>query len=217
MEEQQDVISEAFISTSELSAFISRITKTLMDSADSEIWNAAREDLLTGVVKEITTGKVLDLATEEGAKAAYSKISETCLNAVQESKDFNEGVKLKDAGSLVPKLNATPLEKQVVLINPNAFVNFNIQVIASLFNSNKLLGENFTYKVLPFTNKAGVAILPGTFAMVLDKGRFVLSTKMNSISSIYNPMGPSQVTHLNRKMFWGHIPYFNAVKITNKV
>ncbi len=155
--------------------------------------------------------------TEEHAFRDETKNSLFNLVKIYEQIDYNEGVKLKGVGDLVPKLNATPLDKQVVLINPNAFVNFNIEIIASLFNSNKLLGENFTWKVIPFTNKTGAPILTGTYAMILDKGRFVLSTKMNIISSIYNPMGPSQITHLNRKMFYGHIGYFNAVKLTNAV
>ncbi len=217
LEKQIDVISEAFTSTQNLDAFVSKLIDTLQKSADSFIWNNARDELLTGFTKEITTGKVLDLATAEGVKLAYQKITELCLNMVQESKEYNEGVKMKGTGALVPKLNATPLNKQIVLLNSKMFANFNVNVIASLFNSSKLLGEKFTWQIIPFKDKDGVDILTNTIAIISDKGRFILSTKMNEMSAIYNPMGPSQVHHLNRKMFWGHIPYFNGVKLINKV
>ncbi len=211
-----DVVSEAFISTQALDGFIARLVKTLQDSVTSKIWNEARDDLLSGVTKEIKTGAVLDMTDEADVKKLYTQITKTCLDMVQESKDFNEGVEIK--GTVTPKLNATPLEKQVVLLNSTAISTFNVNIIASLVNSNKLLGEKFQIVGLPFTKANGTTPVDvNALAFIIDKGRFIMSTKMNEVSTIYNPKGPSQVYHLNRKMFWGHIPYFNAVKVVNKV
>ncbi len=218
IENQTDVISEAFMSTQNLDAFIMKMIETLKDSVDSKVWNEVRQDLLEGFKTEIITDKIYDLDSDDGAKQIYKFITKIALDMSQEQTKFNEGSSLVPKGPAVPKLNATPLNKQILLLNSNLISSFNISVIATLFNSNKLIGEGFKVVALPFTkaDRTDIVDADRTLGFLMDAGRYVISTKINNIGSIYNPKGGSIITHYNKKMFFGHISYFNGVKILNK-
>ncbi len=206
----EPLTSEAFTTGENLTRFLAGIISEMAAEVWLYYWSEVKDDILTSTtMKTVVIGKVADKATD-----LWKQIQILSSEMTFPSDKFNEGVDVAGTVTPYPWAN-TSKDKQVLLINPKNVANFNVDVIASLFNSSQLEGNQLKKLEIIFTKADGTAIpdADNTIGFLMDKKRYIWAMETFFASSIINPLGGAVTYALNTKATYGHIPFVNAVRL----
>lgn len=150
----------AFSSIERLGAFITEYVRQLQQSIEIFLWEKISNDL-SGITNVITLPKG---TTDEDAYLQILTTSNTMMNP---SKDFNvDGQKWK--------LNASPKNKQLLLINPALDAKWKVKLFAPLYNiSNITPKENFA-DVIVTTN-----LNKKDYCYIVDSDAYYIDFRIN--------------------------------------
>lgn len=198
-----EIWSGAFVNEQGLSNLSGIILKNLQDAIAVYLYGVIADDLskATGGVYKITKSETIQAITGAGqtanAQKCYEQIIALALKMSLPSTSYNNNsVK-----------TFTPVGKAVLVLNANYKASFDVNVLASLFNSAKI-GEN------QYFSKVIVSDLDAsTLGVILDEEAYMWGYRFNVSGSIYNPktlkMNHYQHAWIKRAV----VPFRNAVRL----
>ncbi len=210
-------ISRAFSSLSGLTTFIGQIARVVSKSIDNHYWKLLKTtivDYTPPVGAPAIKIENVGVAATSTATEIYTAV-ETIVGEMEfPSTAYNEGVSV--GGAYTP-LEQMYMKKDLILVlNPKNAANFNVNVLASLFNSSKLEINNLETIKLPFTQADNVTPITDAdktvgFLMSRDRIKFAYGEK--SIEQSYSPNGQFLDTFGNVSAAMGHVPFANLVQL----
>lgn len=172
-----DIWAGAFTNEGSLGNISAIILKNLRDSILNYVYEKIKTDLsnTTNVSKSLTIETIADAGEVVNAQKAYEQIMKLANDMTIPSVNFNtSGVK-----------TMTPKGSFVLILNSRYLSSFNVNVLASLFNSDKIAMGTFASEViLADMDTAGDTKCVG---VLLDKEAYMWGYRLNVTQSIVNP------------------------------
>ena len=191
----------AFINEGGLQNLASVILKNLQDALELNIYDYIRTDLSDATLfsKSTEVTNITGLGDEEGAKKIYEAVMtlRTTLN-LPDKTGTNNPASLQN--------NGTPFDRMVLFINKDLASSLMINVLASLFNSNKI---ELKWKVIDFDTTKNANIL----GILMDERAYVYGTRIQFTQSIMNPRNMCINTFSHKWTKRGIVPFYNAIQI----
>lgn len=192
----------AFTSEGGLANIVGIILKNMQDSLDNYAYDELCKYVTDKVVfgKNLVVTKINGVGETEAAQKCYEQIMALARKMTLKSKDYNtKGY-----------LTKTPKGSLVLLLNADYMASFDINVLASLFNSSSIaLNKIFKrVEVIQFPTSA-----PHQIGFICDEEALVWGYKTRRMGSIYNPRDMSINYWLNVRVRYGVINGRNAVRL----
>ena len=198
-----EIWAGAFVSENGLSNIEGIILKNLRDKVELLVYNAVKTDLSSST--NIKTEKVITEITGAGktadAQSAYEEILKLVQDMAIPSDDYNNaGVE-----------TFTPIGRGVLILNSLYKASFDVNVLASLFNSAKIGKDQYFKEVI-------VAPLSGTdqVGVYLDEEAYLWGYRFAVSDSIRNPRTLEIFTYYHAWVKRGVVPFRQAVRLVTK-
>ena len=195
-----EIWAGAFVSEQGLSNIAGIILKNLRDSIELMVYNAIKGDLSssTNITKSATITAVTDAGETANAQKAYEEIIKLVTDMSLPSDDFNTA----------EVETFTPLGRAVLILNARYKSAFDVNVLASLFNSAKIGEQNYFSKVI-------VAELSGTkqIGVVLDEEAYLWGYRFAVSQSIVNPANLTVENYYHAWVKRAVVPFRQAVRL----
>lgn len=196
-----EIWAGAFVSETGLSSIAGIILKNLRDSVEEYLRTAIITDLAD--VTKITKTETIETITGAGETASAQKAYEQILKLVRDmsipSVNYNkEGVK-----------TFTPMGDAVLVLNTRYATSFDVNVLASLFNSGEIAGKKYFADII-VTDFGGSNKEIG---VVLDKEAYLFGYRIDIAQSINNPATLEIDTYYHRWIKRAVVPFRQAVRL----
>ena len=195
-----EIWAGAFVSEQGLSNIAGIILKNLRDAIELMIYNAIKGDLssATNIVKSRTITAVTDAGETANAQKAYEEIIKLVTEMSLPSDDFNNA----EVDTF------TPMGRAVLVLNARYKSAFDVNVLASLFNSAKIGEQQYFSKVI-------VAELSGTkqIGVVIDEEGYLWGYRFNVSQSQPNAATLDINTFYHAWVKRGIVPWRQAVRL----
>ena len=197
-----EIWAGAFVSENGLSNMAGIIIKNLQDSIEEDIRVKIRTDLEddTAVTKYQEIELVSDAGETANAQKAYEQIVKLVLDMSIPSDDYNTS----EVKTFTRKGNA------VLVLNSRYMASFDVNVLASLFNSGKIEEKKYFSEVILADLTAGDDNLIG---LVLDREAYLYGFRFKVASSIYNPKTLKINIFNHAWIKRGFVPFRQAVQL----
>ena len=200
-----EIWAGAFVSETGLSNIAGIILKNLRDTIELLVFTNITADLSDygvghKVVKTSTIQEVSGAGETANAQKAYEQIIKLCLDMSIPSTSYNNaGVK-----------TFTPLGRSVLVLNSTYKASFDVNVLASLFNSAKIGESQYFSKVI-------VAPLSGTkqLGVVLDEEAYMWGYRFNVSQNIINPANLTIEEYYHAWVKRAVVPFRQAVALVH--
>ena len=198
-----EIWAGAFVSEQGLSNIAGIILKNLRDTIEYLVYTNIKSDLSSiGSGNKIVTKKVITAVTGAGqtanAQTAYEEILKLAVDMSIPSTSYNNA-----------SVNTfTPLGKGVLVLNSLYKSAFDVNVLASLFNSAKIGEQQYFKKVI-------VAPLTGTnqVGAILDEEGYLWGYRFNVSQNIINPANLTIEEYYHAWVKRGVVPFRQAVAL----
>lgn len=198
-----EIWAGAFVSETGLSNIAGIILKNLRDTIELLVYDAIKGDLSSiGSGNKIVTKKVITAVTTAGqtanAQKAYEEILKLAVDMSIPSTSFNNAsVK-----------TFTPLGRGVLVLNSLYKSAFDVNVLASLFNSAKIGEQQYFKKVIvcPLTGSNQVGA-------ILDEEAYLWGYRFNVSQNIINPANLTIEEYYHAWVKRGVVPFRQAVAL----
>lgn len=198
-----EIWAGAFVSENGLSNIAGIILKNLRDTIEVLVFKNITSDLSSiGSGNKIVTTHTIQAVSDAGqtanAQKAYEQIIKLVTDMTIPSDDYNNaGVD-----------TFTPMGRAVLVLNSRYKSAFDVNVLASLFNSAKI-GEN------QYFSKVIVAPLTGTnqVGVVMDEEGYLWGYRFNVSQSIVNPANLTIEEYYHAWIKRGVVPWRQAVAL----
>ena len=197
-----EIWAGAFVSENGLSNIAGIILKNLRDSIEYLVYTNIVADLsdATKVTKYATIQEVADAGETANAQKAYEQILKLAIDMSIPSDDYNTS-----------EVNTfTPLGRAVLVLNSQYKASFDVNVLASLFNSAKIGEQQYFSKVI-------VAPLTGTkqVGVVLDEEAYMWGYRFNVSQNIINPANLTIEEYYHAWVKRAFVPFRQAVRLVH--
>ena len=200
-----DIWAGAFVSETGLSNIAGIILKNLRDTIELLVFTNITADLSDygsghKVVKTATIQEVSGAGETANAQKAYEQIIKLVLDMSIPSTSYNNaGVK-----------TFTPIGRSVLVLNSLYKASFDVNVLASLFNSAKIGEDQYFSKVI-------VAPLSGTkqLGVVLDEEAYMWGYRFNVSQNIINPANLTIEEYYHAWVKRAVVPFRQAVALVH--
>ena len=196
-----EIWAGAFVSESGLSNIAGIILKNLRDSIEEYIRSAIISDLAdsTKVTKYSTIQAVTDAGQTANAQKAYEQILKLVRDMSIPSTSYNaSGVK-----------TFTPMGDCVLVLNSRYASAFDVNVLASLFNSGEIAGKKYFSDIIV----TGYAGSNNEVGIVLDREAYLWGSRIDLAQSINNPATLEINTFYHRWVKRAVVPFRQAVRL----
>ena len=196
-----EIWAGAFVSEQGLSNIAGIILKNLRDSIEEYIRGAIKSDLsdATKVTKSVTIQSISDAGETANAQKAYEQIVKLVRDLSIPSTSYNtSGVK-----------TFTPMGRCVLVLNSRYASSFDVNVLASLFNSGVIAGKKYFSDII-VTDYAGSNNEVG---IVLDEEAYLWGSRIDLAQSINNPRTLEICTYYHRWVKRAVVPFRQAVRL----
>lgn len=199
-----EVWAGAFVNEEGLSSIAGIILKNLRDSVEEYIRIKVQEDLVdeTKVTKSATITAVTEAGETANAQKAYEEILKLVRDMTIPSTNYNrDGVK-----------TFTPMGRAVLVLNSRYSSAFDVNVLASLFNSSEIAIKKYFSEVI-------VTDLPATnncIGVVLDEEAYLWGNRIDIAQSINNPATLEINTYYHRWVKRAFVPFRQAVRLVTE-
>lgn len=203
-----EIWAGAFVNEGSLSNLAGIIIKNLADAVSVYVY-----ETLSGVIADtgtsITPYAVVSEITAEGetadAQTAYEKIIKTALDMSLPSVSYNTaGVK-----------TFTPLGSAVLVLNSRYKSSFDVNVLASLFNSAEIGAKKYFKEVIMVEFPVGSDATQ--VGAILDSEALLWGYRINVTQSIVNPRTLEINTFYHAWIKRGVVPFRNAVRLLTAI
>ena len=194
-----EIWAGAFVSEQGLSNIAGIILKNLRDSIELMVYKAIKADLAdaTKVTKSFTITAVADAGETTNAQKAYEEIIKLVTDMSLPNDDYNTN----------EVETFTPLGRAVLVLNSRYKASFDVNVLASLFNSAKI-GEN------QYFSKVIVADLgENAIGCVLDEEAYLWGYRFAVSQSIVNPANLTVENYYHAWVKRAVVPFRQAVRL----
>ena len=195
-----EIWSGAFVSETGLSNIAGIILKNLRDAIELMVYNAIKGDLssATNIAKSRKITAVADAGETANAQKAYEEIIKLVTDMSLPTDDYNNA----------EVETFTPMGRAVLVLNARYKSAFDVNVLASLFNSAKI-GEN------QYFSKVIVAELSGTkqVGVVLDEEAYLWGYRFNVAQNMPNPATLEINTFYHAWVKRAVVPFRQAVRL----
>ena len=197
-----EIWAGAFTSEQGLSNIAGIILKNLRDSLEKYVYGKIKDDLssATNISKSATITTISGAGETANAQKAYEQILKLAVDMSIPSTSYN------NAG-----VNTfTPLGRGVLVLNSLYKSSFDVNVLASLFNSAKIGEQQYFSKVI-------VAPLTGTkqVGVVLDDEAYLWGYRFNVSQNIINPANLTIEEYYHAWVKRGVVPFRQAVALVH--
>ena len=197
-----EIWSGAFLSADGLSNIASIILKNLRDSIEEFIREKISEDLVDSakITKKYTITTIAASGETANAQKAYEDILKLVRDMSIPSTDYNEsGIK-----------TFTGLGKAVLILNTRYASSFDVNVLASLFNSGEISTKKYFTEVIATALPSGTE---KTVGVILDKDAYMWGNRIDIAQSINNPATLEIITYYHRWIKRAFVPFKQAVRL----
>lgn len=198
----EDLWAGAFITEGGLANIVGIILKNLRDSVNLYIYDELCKLIAdtTKFSKSLTITTITGEGETGNSQKAYEQIMKLVNKMSLPSTEYNT------AG----KKTITPKGKFVLYLNADYKSSFDINVLASLFNSSSIeLSKYFKdVRVVSFPSTASKQV-----GFICDEEALVWGLRIDKALSIVNPRTMELNVWLNRWIKWGTLPTRNAVRL----
>ena len=208
-----EIWAGAFTTEQGLSNIAGIILKNLRDSIELLVYKAIKADLSDA--SKVTKYEGITIVSDAGETANAQKAYEEIIKLVTEmslpSKTYNTaGVE-----------TFTPMGRCVLVLNARYKSAFDVNVLASLFNSAKIGENQYFSKVivadLDNSNSTAVPAVPNTMiGCVLDEEAYLWGYRFNVSQSIANPANLTIETYYHAWVKRAVVPFRQAVRLVEK-
>ena len=197
-----EIWAGAFVSEYGLSNIAGIILKNLRDSIEYLVYTNIVGDLsdATKVTKYATIQEVANAGETANAQKAYEQILKLAIDMSIPSTSYNTS-----------QVNTfTPLGRAVLVLNSQYKASFDVNVLASLFNSAKIGEQQYFSKVI-------VAPLTGTkqVGVVLDEEAYMWGYRFNVSQNIINPANLTIEEYYHAWVKRAFVPFRQAVRLVH--
>ena len=197
-----DIWAGAFVSENGLSNIAGIILKNLRDALEVYVYGAIKSDLssATNITKTATIQEVSDAGETANAQKAYEQILKLVTDMSIPSNDYNKA----------EVETFTPIGRGVLILNSRYKASFDVNVLASLFNSAKIGENNYFKEVI-------VAPLTGTkqIGVYMDEEAYLFGYRFDVAQSISNPATLEINTFYHRWVKRAVVPFRQAVRLVH--
>ena len=208
-----DIWAGAFTSEQGLSNIAGIILKNLRDSIELLVYKAIKADLSNAskVTKYASITVVNDAGQTANAQKAYEEIIKLVTDMSLPSTSYNS--------SQVETF--TPLGRAVLVLNARYKSAFDVNVLASLFNSAKIGENQYFSKVivadLDNGNPTANPAVPNTMiGCVLDEEAYLWGYRFQVSQSIVNPANLTMENYYHSWVKRAVVPFRQAVRLVEK-
>ena len=188
----------AFVTEGGLESLAGQILGELRDAISLGIYNAIIKDLgdTTKFKKTATIATIADVGDEVNAKKAYEQIMQLRhkMHLPNKKGEYNIG-SLENAG--------TPYNRMILFLNSKYASSFDINVLASLFNSSKI---KLDWEIIEFDTASKDVV-----GILMDDRAYVYGYRITFTQSIMNPRNMFINTFHHEWVKRGVVPLYNAV------
>ena len=198
-----EIWAGAFVSEQGLSNIAGIILKNLRDSLELLVYDNIRTDFSSKTMfsKEEVITEISGAGETANAQTAYEEILKLASSMSLPSDEYNTaGVK-----------TLTGKGRAVLVLNPRYKSSFDVNVLASLFNSDKV-GENKYFReviVAEMEDEDQVGI-------ILDEEAYLWGYRINVAQNIINPANLTIEEYYHRWVKRAGVPFRNAVRLVTK-
>lgn len=193
----------AFINEGGLANLAQRILANLDDALGLDIYYKVVKDLgdTTKFTKTHTITAITGAGDEANARKAYEEIMQlrAKMNLPSKTGEFSPSG-LENSG--------TPYSRMVLYLNTKYTASFDINVLASLFHSEKV---ELKVETIEFDTKATDVV-----GILMDERSYVYGLRINFVQSIINPRNMMINTFNHKWVKRGIVPFYNAVILKDK-
>lgn len=191
----------AFINEGGLNKLAGQILSELKTAIDNYIYDTISTDLSDESKFTIkhTLPTIAGLGDSENSKKAYEDII-----LLKSKMSLRSKIGEYNLGGL--ENNGTPESEMVLLLNADYSASFDVNVLASLFNSEKIKLET---RIIQFDTTKNKNIV----GMLMDRRAYVFGYRINFSQSIMNPRNMYVNTFNHRWVKRGVLPIYNAVML----
>lgn len=195
-----EIWAGAFVSEQGLSNIVGIILKNLRDSVEEYLRGAIKTDLGTHVTKEVQITALTGAGETAKSQKAYEEIIKLVTDMSIPSTSYN--------ASQVKTF--TPLGRAVLILNARYSSSFDVNVLASLFNSAKIGEQKYFSKVIVTDVETADADCVG---YVMDDEAYLWGYRFNVSQSILNPATLENNTYYHAWIKRAVVPFRQAVKL----
>lgn len=198
-----EIWAGAFVSEQGLSNIVGIILKNLRDTLELVVYDNIRTDFASTTMfsKEKVITEISGAGETANAQTAYEEILKLANDMSIPSTSFNTaGVK-----------TLTGKGRSVLVLNPLYKTSFDVNVLASLFNSDKV-GENKYFKeviVAEIGDEKQIGI-------ILDEEAYLWGYRINVAQNIINPANLTIEEYYHRWVKRAGVPFRNAVRLVTQ-
>ena len=195
-----EIWAGAFVKEQGLSNIAGIILKNLRDALEKYVYGAIKTDLssATNIVKSATITTVSGAGETANAQKAYEEILKLVADMALPSTSYNNaGVE-----------TFTPKGRGVLILNSLYKASFDVNVLASLFNSSNIAENKYFKEVI-------VAPLTGTkqVGVYMDEEGYLFGYRFDLSDSIRNPATLEINTFYHRWVKRAVVPFRQAVRL----
>jgi hypothetical protein len=197
-----DLLRGAFVQEFGLASLVSLIIKKLRDSKELFLYDTIVEELKEGIVKEVLLPEIDGVGDTENARKGYETIVELAHKFAIPTSIYNES-----------GLRAiTPVGQGILILNASYKASFDVNVLASLFNSAKIGQDNYFKQVLVVDLGAEEEQVLG---FLLDEDKYIYKDRINTTTTFFDPSNLITTTRLFNFLKTGINPHMNGVKLVS--
>jgi hypothetical protein len=197
-----ELLRGAFVQEFGLSSLVSLIIKKLRDSKELYLYDTIVEELKTGITIEAVITEIIGVGEAEASRDAYEEILTLVHKFTIPTADYNES-----------GLRAiTPKGQAILILNASYQASFDVNVLASLFNSSKIGQDSYFKQVLVVDLGAEESQVLG---FLLDEDKYIYKDRINTTTSFFDPSNLITTTRLFNFVKTGVNPHVNGVKLVN--
>ena len=198
-----EIWAGAFVSEGGLNSLSGIILKNMRDAVNIYVYEELTKLISskTDITKyAVLSNPITAVGETANARACYEEIMYLVNKMQLPSTTYNK------AG----KKTITPKGKFYLVLNASYKASFDMNVLASLFKSEKI-GESTMFKdviIVDFPTTASTCV-----GVILDEEALVWGYRINTTTSILNPATLEINTFLHQWIKWGLVPVRNAVRL----
>ncbi len=206
-----EIWAGAFVNEGSLSNIAGIIIKNLTDAVSVYIYKTLSA-LISGstngtpnISKHAVITKVTDAGQTTNSQKAYEQILKLVSDMSLPSSQYN-------AGGVE---TFTPLGRAILILNTRYKTAFDVNVLASLFNSAKIGDKHYFKEVImvDFADFGGVDVDATQIGAILDDEALLYGFRLNLTQSIINPRTLEINTYYHAWVKRGLVPFRNAVRL----
>ena len=199
-----EIWAGAFTTEGGLSSIAGIILKNLRDSVEEYV----REKIVADLVDEtkITVTETIQAIAGAGDTANAQKAYEQILKLVRDMTIPNTTHNTSGVKTM------TPMGRFVLVLNSQYSSSFDVNVLASLFNSGEIASKKYFSEVI-------VTDLPSTnncVGVVLDEEAYLWANRIDIAQSINNPVTLEIETYYHRWVKRAFVPFRQAVRLVTE-